>query len=319
MNGARAMARKVRPPWLQLSNPTDPPYILRNGGAAMAESNGKTALVTGSTDGVGRVVAKRLGEAGWRVLVHGRDRGRGERIVAEIKDAGGSAELLIADLSSLADVRRLAEAVQKTTERLDLLINNAGVGTGGSQAMRQTSTDGYELRFAVNYLAGFLLTQLLLPLMKKSAPARIVNVSSLGQEAIDFDDVMLAERYSGLRAYRQSKLAQIMFTIDLAHELRGIGVTVNALHPATYMNTTMVHQSGVTPISSVEEGADAILKLAVSPEVEGQSGLYFNGQREARADAQAYDADARRQLKALSLELVGLSTKGAAPAKLSEG
>jgi NAD(P)-dependent dehydrogenase (short-subunit alcohol dehydrogenase family) len=176
----------------------------------MAESNGKTALVTGSTDGVGRVVAKRLGEAGWRLLVHGRDRGRGERIVAEIKDAGGSAELLIADLSSLADVRRLAEAVQKTTERLDLLINNAGVGTGGSQAMRQTSTDGYELRFAVNYLAGFLLTQLLLPLMKKSGPARIVNVSSLGQEAIDFDDVMLAERYSGLRAYRQSKLAQII-------------------------------------------------------------------------------------------------------------
>jgi NAD(P)-dependent dehydrogenase (short-subunit alcohol dehydrogenase family) len=286
----------------------------------MAKPNGKTALITGPTDGVGRVVAKRLGEAGWRVLVHGRDRGRGDRVAAEIKDAGGSAEFLMADLSSLADVRRLADAVQKTTQRLDLLINNAGIGTGGSQAaVRQTSTDGYELRFAVNYLAGFLLTHLLLPLMEESAPARIVNVSSIGQEAIDFDDVMLTERYSGLRAYRQSKLAQIMFTIDLADELEGTGVTVNTLHPATFMNTTMVRQSGMTPISSVEEGADAILKLAVSPQVEGQSGLYFNGQREARADAQAYDTDARRQLKALSLEFVGLSTKGAAQAKRSGG
>jgi NAD(P)-dependent dehydrogenase (short-subunit alcohol dehydrogenase family) len=286
----------------------------------MAKPNGKTALITGSTDGVGRVVAKRLGEAGWRVLVHGRDRGRGDRVAAEIKDAGGSAEFLMADLSSLADVRRLADAVQKTTQRLDLLINNAGIGTGGSQAaVRQTSTDGYELRFAVNYLAGFLLTHLLSPLMEESAPARIVNVSSIGQEAIDFDDVMLTERYSGLRAYRQSKLAQIMFTIDLAYELEGTGVTVNTLHPATFMNTAMVRQSGVTPLSSVEEGADAILKLAVSPQVDGQSGLYFNGQREARADAQAYDAAAREHLRTRSLELVGLSVKAAAPAKRSRG
>ena len=155
--------------------------------------------------------------------------------------------------------------------------------------------------------------------MKKSAPARIVNVSSLGQEAIEFDDVMLMHGYSGLRAYRQSKLAQIMFTIDLAHELRGIGVTVNALHPATFMNTTMVHQSGVTPISSVEEGADAILKLAVSPEVEGQSGLYFNGQREARANAQAYDAAAREHLRTRSLELVGLFAGAARAAQQSRG
>ncbi len=165
------------------------------------------------------------------------------------------------------------------------------------------------MRFAVNYLAGFLLAHLLLPLVRRSALARIVNVSSLGQQAIEFDDVMLTRGYSGSRAYCQSKLAQIMFTIDLADELKGTGVTVNALHPATYMNTTMVRLSGVTPISSVEEGADAILKLAVSPQVEGQSGLYFNGQREARADAQAYDAKAREHLRARSLELVGLSHK----------
>ncbi len=275
----------------------------------MAKRNAKTALVTGSTDGVGRVVAKRLGEGGWRVLVHGRDRARGERVVAEIKNAGGSAEFLAADLSALAEVRRLAGAAQQTTKRLDLLINNAGIGGGGSRGTRQTSADGYELRFAVNYLAGFLLTHLLLPLIRKSAPARIVNVSSLGKQAIDFTDVMLTHGYSGSRAYCQSKLAQIMFTVDLAHELEGTGVTVNALHPATYMNTTMVRQSGATPMSSVEEGADAILNLATSADMEERSGLYFNGQREARADEQAYDAEARQHLKTLSLELAGLSSK----------
>jgi len=271
----------------------------------MAKPNGKTALITGSTDGVGRMVATRLGGDGWRILVHGRDRARGEEVVAGIKAAGGSAEFLQADLSALAEVRRLASAVQQTTKRLDLLINNAGIGSGGPQGTREESADGHELRFAVNYLSGFLLTHLLLPLIKQSAPARIVNVSSLGQQAIDFDDVMLTHDYSGMRAYRQSKLAQILFTIDLARELDGTGVTVNALHPATFMNTTMVRQFG-TPMSTVEEGADAILKLAISPDMEGRSGLYFNGQREAKADAQAYDPKARERLRALSLKLAGL-------------
>jgi len=283
----------------------------------MANPNRETALITGSTDGVGRVVAKRLGEQGWRVLVHGRDRGRGERVVAEIKDAGGTADLLAADLSSLAEVRRLAGAVQQATRRLDLLINNAGIGSGGPQGTRQTSADGYELRFAVNYLAGFLLTHLLLPLVRTSTPARIVNVSSLGQQAIDFADVMLTHGYSGSRGYCQSKLAQIMFTIDLARELYGSGITVNTLHPATYMNTTMVRQSGVTPMSSVEQGADAILNLATSAALDGRSGLFFNGQREARADAQAYDAGARQRLKTLSLELSGLSSKTSASVESS--
>ena len=167
------------------------------------------------------------------------------------------------------------------------------------------------MRFAVNYLSGFLLTRLLLPLIKQSTPARIVNVSSLGQEAIDFNDVMMADGYSGMRAYRQSKLAQILFTIDLAPELKGSGITVNALHPATFMNTNMVRQFG-TPMTTVEEGADAILKQAIAPEMEGRTGLFFNGQREAEANAQAYDQEARRQLKALSLELAGL-----VPAKAS--
>jgi len=271
----------------------------------MAKLNGKTALVTGSTDGVGRVVATRLGADGWRVLVSGRDRTRGEQVVAEIKAAGGAAEFMQADLSSMAEVRRLADVVQQTTKRLELLINNAGIGRGEPDGRRELSHDGFELRFAVNYLSSFLLAHLLLPLIENSAPARIVNVSSLGQQAIDFKDVMMTNDYSGMRAYRQSKLAQILFTIDLAPELQGSGVTVNALHPATFMNTKMVREFG-TPMTTVEEGADAILKLAIAPELEGRSGLFFNGQREAQADAQAYDAAARRQLRTISLELAGL-------------
>ncbi len=194
-------------------------------------------------------------------------------------------------------------------DRLDILINNAGIGTAGP---RQTSAAGLELRFAVNYLAGFLLTSLLLPLIKTSAPARIVNVSSAGQQPIDFSDVMLTRGYSGARAYCQSKLAQIIFTIDLGPELEDTGVTVTCLHPATYMDTSMVRRAGVTPLSTVEEGARAILNLATSPAVEGQTALYFNGLREAKAQAQAYDPDARRRLRALSLELTGLSADGVA-------
>jgi NAD(P)-dependent dehydrogenase (short-subunit alcohol dehydrogenase family) len=270
----------------------------------MTVLDGRTALVTGSTDGVGRIVAERLGRMGARVLVHGRDQTRGESVVGAIRAAGGTADFIVADLASLVDVRDLADAVRARTDRLDILINNAGIGSAG--AARQTSADGHELRFAVNYLAGFLLTYLLLPLVKQSAPARIVNVASAGQQAIDFSDVMLTRGYSGSRAYCQSKLAQIMFTIDLAGELDGTGVIVNSLHPATYMNTTMVRRAGVTPISTVDEGAEAILNLAVGPALKGRSGLYFNGLREARADRQVYDAEARARLRALSLELTGL-------------
>ncbi|TGT38979.1 SDR family NAD(P)-dependent oxidoreductase [Mesorhizobium sp. M8A.F.Ca.ET.165.01.1.1] len=269
------------------------------------ELKDKTILITGSTDGVGRVVAQRLGASGARVLVHGRDATRGKAVIAEIEAAGGKAEFLAADLASLAEVRRLAEAV-RARSRLDVLINNAGVGTAGDK--RQTSADGHELRFAVNYLAGFLLTSELLPLLRASAPARIVNVASAGQQAINFDDVMLTHGYSGVRAYCQSKLAQILFTIDLSEQLKGSGVTVNALHPASYMNTTMVRQAGVKPWSSVETGADAILNLATAQKLEGRSGLYFDGLRESRADAQAYDARARQQLRSLSLDLVGLAS-----------
>ncbi len=265
----------------------------------------KTILVTGSTDGVGRYVAERLGAEGVDVLVHGRDRLRGDEVLRRIKEKGGRARFLQADLSSLAGVRGLAEAVLGETHGLEVLVNNAGIGTAGEG--REVSGDGFELRFAVNYLAGFLLTRLLLPLTEARTPSRIVNVASAGQQAIDFDDVMLRRGYSGVRAYRQSKLAQILFTFDLAEELRGRNVAVNTLHPATYMGTTMVRRSGTRPMSTVEEGGEAILQLVASPALEGKSGLYFNGLREARADAQAYDLPARKKLRALSFDLVGLA------------
>lgn len=274
-------------------------------------ADGKTVLITGSTDGVGRCVARKLAEAGARVLVHGRDRNRGETLVAEISRQGGQARFYQADLSSLAEVRRLAQAVQRDEARLDILINNAGIGTGG-RGPRQTSTDGHELRFAVNYLSAFLLTRLLLPLLKASASSRIVNVSSVGQDAIDFRDVMLTRGYSGVRAYCQSKLAEVMLTFDLAEELKNSNVTATCLHPATYMDTTMVRMDGISPMSSVEDGAAPIIHLATSPETEGKTGLYFDRLRASRAHPQAYDAAARSRLRRLSFELAGLEPDAAA-------
>lgn len=270
--------------------------------------DGKTVLVTGSTDGVGRYVAAKLASAGATVLIHGRDSGRGAALADEIKREGrGEAVFYQADLSSLSGARLLAEAVLAGHKRLDIFISNAGIGSRTQGPERRTSADGHELRFAVNYLAGFLLAYLLLPLLRASAPSRIVNVASLGQHPLDFDDMMLTKGYSGTRAYAQSKLAQIMFTIDLARELEGTGVTVNALHPATYMNTTMVREGGITPISTVEQGGEAILHLAVGDDVAGKSGLFFNGMSQAQANPQAYDEAARKRLRRLSLELTGLT------------
>src|SRR5229473_3100285 len=270
--------------------------------------NGKTILITGSTDGVGRYVARQLASRGAKVLIHGRDAARAEALADDIKRDGQAAPTFYqADLSSLSGARQLASAVMADHKRLDVFISNAGIGSQTLGTERRTSADGHELRFAVNYLSGFLLAHLLLPLLKASAPSRIVNVASLGQHPLDFDDVMLTKGYNGNRAYAQSKLAQIMFTIDLAQELEGSGVTVNALHPATYMNTTMVREGGITPISTVEQGGEAILHLAAGDDVAGKSGLFFNGMQQAQANPQAYDAGARQRLRALSLELTGLS------------
>jgi len=269
-------------------------------------SEGRVIMVTGATDGLGRSLATRLARSGATVLLHGRDDARGQETIEEIRGASGNDDLhwYRADFASLDEVRELAARVEAERERLDALVNNAGIGTTlHGDAARMESRDGHELRFAVNYLAHFLLSRRLLPLIEHSAPARIVCVSSAGQAPIDFDDVMLERDYDGIQAYCQSKLAQVMLTIDLAEELDPARVTANCLHPATYMPTKMVTDSGTTPISSLEQGTRATEQLVVDPELDGVSGRYFDGLSEARALPQAYDPDARRRLRELSEQL----------------
>jgi NAD(P)-dependent dehydrogenase (short-subunit alcohol dehydrogenase family) len=276
--------------------------------AAMRPLDRQTILVTGATDGLGRALARELAAAGATVLLHGRSKQRLEETRRELTEATGSDRLrtYLADFASLEQVRRLAREVAGDQERLDALVNNAGIAGGGP---RQQSADGIELRFAVNYLAPFLLTELLLPLLRRSAPSRIVNVASVGQVPIDFDDVMLERGYEPLRAYRQSKLAQVMFTFELARRLRAAGdtgVTVNALHPATLMNTKMALDSFGYAMSTIQDGVEATLRLVADPELEGVSGRYFDRLDEDRANPQAYDAGARARLWELSADLVHL-------------
>ena len=269
----------------------------------MRDLDGATILVTGATDGLGKRVARELSGKGATVLLHGRNGERLEATLEDIRRETGSERLgsYLADLSSLAQVRALADRILADQVHLDVLINNAGVIV----RERKESEDGFELTFAVNYLAHFLLTSLLLPLLRGSAPARIVNVASAGQSPVDFDDVMLERRYDGMRAYTRSKLAQIMFTFELAGRLSGSGVSVNALHPASLMDTKMVNETFGYTMSTVQEGAVATVRLAASPDVEGVTGRYFDGHYEARANRQAYDPGARKRLWTLSEELCG--------------
>ena len=268
---------------------------------ATPSASQRIALVTGSTDGLGREVARQLAAEGAHVIVHGRNVERGQAVVAEIAASGkGSARFYPADFASLAEVRRLAGEIRRDYTRLDVLVNNAGLIV----PRRELSKDGYEMQFAVNYLSGYLLTYSLLPLLEKGTSARIVNVSSLAASPIDFTDVMLERGYSSNRAYGQSKLAQVMFTIDLAQELKGKGIAVQALHPATYMDTSMVRSAGGTPRSTVTEGAAAVMNAIATS---APSGSFFIGQKVGTPNAQAADADARRQLRELSRKLTGLA------------
>jgi NAD(P)-dependent dehydrogenase (short-subunit alcohol dehydrogenase family) len=267
-----------------------------------------TVLVTGSTDGLGRSVAAELARRGATVLVHGRSQERGERAVREIRAETGNdrVALHLADLAELRQVSALADEIEQAHPELDVLINNAGIGSGLPDGReRQESRDGYELRFAVNYLAGFLLSQRLLPLLRHSARARIVNVASLGQHPIDFDDPMLTHNYSGSRAYGQSKLAQIMYTIELAQRVPAEEVTVNSLHPGTYMPTKIVLGEIGRWVDTVESGTSATVRLAMDPELEGVTGKFFDREQETAASPQAYDAEARSALWELSERLVG--------------
>jgi NAD(P)-dependent dehydrogenase (short-subunit alcohol dehydrogenase family) len=268
----------------------------------------QTILITGATSGLGEELAKALAGRGATLLLHGRDPERGLETVRKIKEMTGSDKIQFyrADLSSLREVNELARLIIADASRLDVLINNAGVGFGKDAAKRELSQDGYELRFAVNYLAPYLLTERLTSLLKASTPARIVNVASVGQAPLDFDNIMLKRGYSGVTAYRQSKLAMIAWTFDLAERLAGTGVTVNALHPASLMPTKMVLEAGWQTMSSVEEGLKATLRLVIDPALENVTGEYFDGLRLAKANVQAYGKQVRQRLAALSRELVSV-------------
>jgi NAD(P)-dependent dehydrogenase (short-subunit alcohol dehydrogenase family) len=261
----------------------------------------RIVLVTGSTDGLGRELARRLSAEGAHVIVHGRNAARGKAIVDEITTAAkGSARFYQADFASLAEVRRFADAISRDYTRLDLLVNNAGIFL---RDQRQTSADGHELTFAVNYLAGYLLAYRLVPLLEQGRSPRIVNVSSRSAAPIDFTDVMMERGYTGYRAYSQSKLAQVMFTVDLAAELRPKGIVVQAVHPATGMDTNMIASVGMASRTTVDEGAVAVMHVIGT---DAPSGSYFLQQTVAAPHAQATDPDARRQLREVSRRLTGV-------------
>jgi NAD(P)-dependent dehydrogenase (short-subunit alcohol dehydrogenase family) len=262
--------------------------------------NESTVVITGATSGLGRYLAAELASAGARVVVHGRSAER----LARTREELGQVDTVLADLASLTECDRLADELAARYDRIDVLVNNAGVGFGAPGSGRALSADGLELRFAVNYLAGYHLTRRLIPVLTASAPARIVNVSSIGQHPIDFDDPMFERDYSGIDAYRASKLAQIMFTFDLASELQSSGVTVNALHPASLMDTQMVREAAYDTLSTVEQGAAATMRLIADPTMERITGTYSNGLHEDKANPQAYDPTARARLRALSDELI---------------
>jgi NAD(P)-dependent dehydrogenase (short-subunit alcohol dehydrogenase family) len=275
-------------------------------------TSARTIFITGATDGLGRAVAHRLAAEGAALILHGRDRDRLDGVAADIQTAHGAPRprTVLADLADLAQVRRLADDVREATGRLDVFVSNAGIGSGEPDGRsRRTSADGYELRFAVNYLAGFLLTLELLPLLRASAPARVVNVASIGQHPLDFDDLMIEHGYSGGRAYGQSKLAQIMSGFELAGRVPAAEVTVNSLHPATYMPTKMVLAEVGHHIDSLETGVEATHRLITDPGLDRTTGRFFDRTRQTRADAQAYDADARAELWRRSAELVGHSAQ----------
>ena len=253
-----------------------------------------TILITGSTDGLGLALASALADRGDEVLVHGRDPGKVADAAADV----GAAGAYVADLSSLEQVLRLAEEVRRDRDTLGVLVNNAGIVV----PERRESADGYELGFAVNYLASFLLTAELLEPLRRSAPGRVVNVASIGQQPIDFDDVMLERDYDPMRSYSQSKLAQIMHAFELAERVPPAELTTAALHPATLMDTKMVLRSYGRAMSSVDEGVEATLHAIDS---EG-TGSYFDGIEQGQPHRQAYDAEARRRLWELSEELTGV-------------
>jgi len=274
---------------------------------------GKVCLVTGSSSGIGFVTARELARMGATVVMLCRNRAKGEAVQAEIKAESSNAQvdLIVADLSELSEVRRAAHEFKQHYPQLHVLINNAG----GMNAERKVTSDGLEATFATNYLAPFLLTQLLLDVLKASAPARIVNVSAVGHKIgkIDFTDLQGEHHYNALKAYTQSKLAQICFTYELAERLAGTGVTINALDPGHVVSHFNDGTKGLLHViaeviyffdgRSAEEGAQTTLYLATEPAVECVSGKYFANCKQTTSSRRSYDVAVRQRLWNVSTEL----------------
>jgi NAD(P)-dependent dehydrogenase (short-subunit alcohol dehydrogenase family) len=277
---------------------------------------GQTVLVTGATSGIGRATALGLATMGAQVAITGRDRGRTENAAREISAAGGmNVEVFVADLSSQAQVRRLASEVLESLPRIDVLINNAG----GYWSSRHVTADGLERTFALNHLAPFLLTNLLLDRLELYAPARVVTVASNAHATgrIDFDDLQGELSYSGGRAYSQSKLANVLFTYQLARRLRGSAVTANALHPGVVRTSFGAEdparvQRLLVPLlrpvmKSPAKGAATSIHLASAVELEQVSGRYFANRRPTRSSTRSYDQAVAARLWEASADLVGLT------------
>lgn len=276
--------------------------------------SGKVCLVTGATSGIGRVTARELAQMDATVVAVGRKRQKGEETVAEIKrrSANDKVEFMQADLSSQESIRDLARTFTDKYDQLHVLVNNAG----GVFSKRETTVDGLEMTFALDHLAYFLLTALLLPVLERSAPARIINVSSgaQGMGKIDFDDLQGAKRYRGWRAYSQAKLANVLFTYELARRLQGTGVTANCLHPGFVATGFAQNNSGALQALikagqvfaiSPEKGAETSVFLASSPLVEDVSGKYFANKKDKKSAKQSYDESVARRLWDVSAQLTG--------------
>ena len=283
---------------------------------------GKTVLVTGGTGGIGKATAVGLAALGARVGITGRDRRRAELAAADVARRTGNpaVDVFVADLSAQTEVRRLAAEVLGAYPRLAVLVNNVG----GFWATRQVTPDGLEHTFAVNHLAPFLLTNLLLDRLRASAPSRVVTVSSGAQAmgGIDFDDLQGERRYAGQRAYNASKLANVMFTYELARRLEGTGVTATVLHPGVVRTSFAAEDPSpvfrllvplVRPfMKTPEQGAATSVHLASSPDVEGVTGRYFANRRPKASSKASYDTQAAARLWQVSVDLVGLGGRGEA-------
>ena len=272
----------------------------------MTTLSGRTVLITGATDGLGYALAHRLAGDGAALVLHGRRPDALERTADDVRRHGVEVSTVLADLAELDQVRGMADKLTANGFSIDVLVNNAGVGSGKPDpTTRATTVDGNELRFAVNYLAPALLMAQLLPAMRQRPGSRIVNVASAGQQPIDFDDIMLTQGYSGTRAYCQSKLALITLGFILAEQVPAHEVTINSLHPGTYMPTKMVLESVGYSIDSLETGVEATARLVGDPGLANTTGEYFNITRPARANALAYDSTARRRLTDITESLIG--------------